>query len=84
MKRYLGALSALALFVGVGVASAEEAMGTLQEINQETRTIVMDDGTTYTVAEGVSLEGFEPGKQVTVSFEEQGGQKVANEIKPAQ
>lgn len=84
MKRYLGVLSALALLAGAGMAMAEEAKGTLQEVDQEARTIIMEDGTTYTAAEGVLLEELQPGQEVTVSFEEEDGKMVADEIRPAE
>ena len=81
MKRYLAALSAFAFLAGAGIAVAEEATGKIQAVDETTRTITLEDGTTYTVAEGVSLEGLESGKEVTVSFDEEGGQNVAKEIK---
>ena len=82
MKRYIGAASAVALFLSVGLAAAEEAVGKLQGIDQAMRTIVLDDGTSYQVAEGVALEGLAPGQEVTVSFEAEGAKKIATEVRP--
>ena len=52
-------------------------------MDPQSRTIILDDGNTYTVSQGVALESLRPGSEVTVSFEEQGGQKVVTEIEPA-
>jgi Cu/Ag efflux protein CusF len=46
-------------------------------------TIQLEDGTMYTVAEGVALDTLKPGTEVTVSFEEKDGTKNATDVKPA-
>ncbi len=46
-------------------------------------TLVLEDGTTFTLAEGVSMEGLEPGTEVTVSYEDQDGTLVATEVAPS-
>jgi hypothetical protein len=84
MRKLLGVVSALALFASAGLAmAAEEVTGTLLEVDEMAQTITLEDGTTYTLAEGVILEGLEPGQEVIVSFEEQDGQNVATSIQPA-
>lgn len=70
MKRFLGGLSALALFASVGTAVAGEATGVLTDVDLETRTVVMDDGTLYGVKDSVSLDEFSTGQEVEISFEE--------------
>ena len=82
MKKIFVGVSALALLLTASLASADEAKGTLQEINMDAQTITMDDGTSYRLAEDVSLEGIEVGEEVTVSFEEQGDDKIVTEIVP--
>lgn len=85
MRKHLGILSAAALFASVGLASAEEASGTLLEVDPMAGMIVLDDGTAYTVADGVSIDGLQPGDEVTVSFEEgEDGQMVISEITTAE
>jgi hypothetical protein len=84
MKSFIGALSAVALLASVGVAAAEEASGTLENIDEQMRTITLDDGTTYRLEEGVAIEGLFPGEEVTVSYEEQDGEFVAHTVEPAQ
>lgn len=80
MKPFIGALSAFALFASVGIASAEEATGTLESVDQTMRTITLDDGTTYQVQEGVMIDTLIPGQEVTVSYEEQDGDYVAHTV----
>ena len=83
MKGLIGALSAIAMIIAVSAANAEEATGKIEAIDDANRIIVLDNGVTYTLAEGVSLEGLQPGDDVTVSFEAQGDQNMASEVKPA-
>lgn len=84
MRKLVGAVSALALFASAGLAvAAEEVTGTVLEIDEMAQTITLEDGATYTAAEGVILEGLEPGEEVTVSFEEEDGENVATSIRPA-
>ena len=81
MTRVLGALSAIAFLCSVGAAYADEMAGTVQSWEEDTRTIVLEDGTSFAVSEAVSMEGIEPGDEVLVSFEEQDDQMTATEIK---
>lgn len=83
MKKFLGAVSALALFAAVGVANAEEATGTVSTIDETTNMLTLEDGTQYMLGEGVSTEGLAPGTEVTVTFEEQDGQRTATQVQPA-
>lgn len=82
MRKVLGAVAALAMLGMSGLASAEEASGKIAAVDMDARTIQLEDGNTFTVQEGVSLEGLEPGTEVTVSYEEQDGQKTASEVAP--
>jgi hypothetical protein len=82
MKALLAATFALGLFAAA--AQAEEASGVIVEIDTDNRQILLDDGQTYTLAEGVSIDGLEPGSEVMVSFEEAADGKVAVEVAPQQ
>jgi Cu/Ag efflux protein CusF len=42
--------------------------------------LTLKDGTKFTLAEGVDLEGIKAGEEVTVSYEMKDGQKVATEV----
>ena len=81
MKNLLGVATAVAFLTLSGGAFAEEASGMIKSMNPETRTVVLDDGNTYTVAEGVVIENLKPGSEVKVSYEEMEGKKVIKEVK---
>jgi hypothetical protein len=83
MKRYIGALSAIALFAFAGPALAEDVSGKIQDLNEEARTITLEDGSSYQLGSGVSLEGLSIGQEVTLSVEEEDGQMVAQGVEPA-
>ena len=82
MKKFLGVATAIGFMaLSAGAFAAEEASGMIKALNPETRTIVLDDGNTYTVAEGVVIENLKPGSEVKVSYEEMDGKKVIKEVK---
>lgn len=83
MRKTLGAIVALALIGLANAAFAGEASGTIVDTDMQTRTIRLDDGSTYMLSEGVALESLRPGMEVTVSYEEKDGQNTATEVKPA-
>jgi hypothetical protein len=80
MKKLIGAVSALALMGGAGMALADEATGTIQSFDQEEMTLVLDRGETFTLTEDLAIEGLEEGAEVKVAFEEQDGRLVATAI----
>lgn len=82
MKGYLVALSALALLANVSWANAEEASGKVQTVNQEEGTFTFEDGSDFKVSEDVSLEGLQPGMEITVSYEVEGTDMVVDKITP--
>jgi len=82
MKKVLSAVAAAAVLGFAGLASADEASGKISAVDMDGRTIQLEDGTTFAVEEEVSLEGLEPGTEVTVSYEEQDDEKVASEVSP--
>ncbi len=84
MNKILGTLTAVALFGFTSLASAEEISGKVAGMDAASGVIQLEDGSIYTVGDGVSLEGLEPGTEVTVSYEEKDGQNVATQITPAQ
>lgn len=84
MKKILGALSALALFAFLASASAGEVSGMIESIDQAQGTFVLDEGSTFTLGEGVSMEGLSPGDEVSVSYEEENGKRIATGVVPAE
>jgi Cu/Ag efflux protein CusF len=83
MKKLIAMLAAVLFLGSAGAALADEAKGKIQAVDPAARTIQLEDGTVYTVAEGVALDTLKPGTEVTVSFEEKNGAKTATDVKPA-
>ena len=83
MMKLVTPLAALAFAFTISMAHADQTAGKIAAVDQSTGTLVLEDGTTFLVAEGLPMDTLQPGAQVTVVFEEQGGQLVATEIAPA-
>ena len=83
MNKFVAPFAALAFVFSIAGAQADEAAGKVALVDHNSRSITLEDGTIYTIGEGVSMEGLEPGTEVTVSYEEKEGQLVAIEVAPA-
>lgn len=84
MRKHLALVSALALLAGAGLANAaDDTTATILDIDEANRTIVLDDGTSYTLGDNVMTSDLAPGQEVTVSFEESAtGEVVVSRITP--
>ncbi len=80
MKALLAALGILALVGFAGLAQAEEVSGRVASM--DSRTLILDNGSAFTIGDGAAIEQLQPGTPVTVSFEEIDGQKVATRVAP--
>ncbi len=80
MKRFLAAAAATALFASASSAFAEDAVGTIEIVAPAEGIIILDDGQTYNLTDGVSVEGLQPGDSVTVSFEVQDDKKLVTAV----
>ena len=85
MNKLIAPFAAVAFVFSIAIAQADEAAGKVAAINTTTGVLLLDDGKTFTIAEGVSMQGLEPGTEVTVSYEEQvnNSQRVATQIEPS-
>lgn len=84
MRKVLALLSAVAFLGSAGLALAEEASGVIQIVDPATRTLQLEDGTTFVVSEGVPIEELQPGTEVTVSYEETDGMMTATSVTPTE
>ena len=82
MRSLVAALSALAMLGFAALAQAAETSGRI--ISADNKMLVLEDGSAFSLAEGVSVEGLQPGTMVTISYEEQNGQKIATAVVAAQ
>ena len=83
MNKLVAPFAALAFVFSVAIAQADETAGKVAAVDPTSGSLILEDGTTFTIAEGVSMDGLEPGTEVTVSFEEQDGQLIATEVAPS-
>ena len=83
MNKFVAPVAALAFAFSAALAHADDATGKVASVDAQSQTLILEDGTSFMISEGVSVEGLEPGTEVTVSYEEQDGQKVATEVAPA-
>lgn len=80
MKKVLGVVMALLLCLGVAGAWAEEVAGKIKSVDTAQRAVVLEDGSTIWIAEGVSMDNLQEGKSVKASYEEREGKKVATSV----
>lgn len=78
MRSLVAALAAVAMLGFAAIAQAAETSGRI--ISADSNMLVLEDGSAYALAEGVSVEGLQPGTMVTISYEEQNGQKIATAV----
>ncbi len=83
MNKLIAPFAAVAFIFSIAIAQADEAAGKVAQVDPAAGRIMLEDGTVFTIGEGVSMEGLEPGTEVTVSFEEQDGQLIATEVAPS-
>jgi hypothetical protein len=79
MVKVLG-FALVALLAIAPLAMAAEIEGTIKTIDTSDRTIVLDDGTKVSVADGVSMDTLKEGTDVKVSYEERDGKNVATSV----
>ena len=85
MKKFLAPFAATLFALSLSTAQADEAGGKIVTLDQASGTITLEDGTAFTISEGVSMEGLEAGTEVTVSFEQKDdGSLVATEVTPSE
>ena len=79
MKKILATLVASVAFAAA--AFAGEAEGVVKAYDEATKTVTLEDGQAFTVAEGVVLEGVVAGAKVKVTFDD--ATKAASAIEVA-
>lgn len=78
MKTLLPAALAAAMFLSGAQASfAAQSEGVVASVDTETRIIVLEDGTSWTAAEGVDLSGIEAGDTIEITYDEGGSVATA-------
>lgn len=71
MKKLVTAALAGAMFAGSVVASlAAVAQGVVANVDTETRTITLEDGSNWVVADSVDLEAIAAGDKIQVTYDD--------------
>ena len=68
MRKVLTAIAATAFFSVAAIAA--EGEGTVQSVDPASRTIVLEDGMSYTADEEVDLTALAPGDSVTIMIDD--------------
>ena len=68
MNKILASLVASAAFISV--AFAGEIEGVVKSFDAATKTITLEDGSAYVLAEGVAVDGLAAGAKVKVTFDD--------------
>jgi Cu/Ag efflux protein CusF len=78
MKRLIIAATSLTLIAGAAFAASDS--GTIKHIDPSGDAITLDDGKTFTLAEGTEAESLKIGQKVTVTYDTKAGKMVASKI----
>jgi len=78
MKRLIIAGTAVALTTGAAFAATDTAV--IKQIDPKSDAITLDDGKTFTLAEGTEAESLKIGQKVIVTYELKSGKMVATKI----
>jgi Protein of unknown function (DUF1344) len=68
MNKILASLAASAAFISM--AFAGEIEGVVKSFDEATKTITLEDGSAYVLAEGVAVDGLAAGAKVKVTFDD--------------
>ena len=68
MNKILASLVASAAFISM--AFAGEIEGVVKAFDAATKTITLEDGSAYVLAEGVAVDGLAAGAKVKVTFDD--------------
>jgi hypothetical protein len=80
MKKAMGFALALTLGLALTAAAADQTTGTVQAVDPQDRSIILDDGTRISVSGGQFTQ-VSAGDKVLVMYEMKGDKKVAVELK---
>jgi len=80
MKKVMGLALAVLLGLSVGAAWAADVSGKVQTVDPGERVVILDDGTKFWIAEGLSMDGLKEGVRVKASYEERDGKNIATSI----
>jgi hypothetical protein len=83
MRLTITLLVAGAAFGMAGAAYAAETTGAIKDIQMKRNMVVLNDGHTYDMTEGLSLTPFKRGEKVTIDYFTSGSLREGTAIKAA-
>ena len=78
MKRLIIAAASVTLIASAAFAASDT--GTIVRIDPTSDAITLDDGKTFTLAEGTEAESLKIGQKVNVTYDMKAGKMVASKI----
>jgi Cu/Ag efflux protein CusF len=78
MKRLIMSAASVAIMTGVAFAATDS--GVIKHIDPKSDAITLDDGKTFTLAEGTEAESLKVGQKVEVTYDLKSGKMVATKI----
>jgi len=63
-------VAAVSILTMTGAAFAGEVEGVVTNYDPSTKMIVLDSGEAYRLADGVELDGLQPGGKVVITFDD--------------
>lgn len=83
MNKLTMAASAAAFLAAIATANAEEATGTIAEVDPNAGTLTLTDGQTYVLLPSIDAASLRAGDMVTIEYEVGAdGQMMVREITP--
>jgi uncharacterized protein DUF1344 len=78
MKRLIIAAGIATMMTGVAFAATDT--GVIKQIDSKDDAIILADGKTFSLSEGVEAESLKVGQTVQVTYDVKGGKMVATKI----
>jgi len=80
LKMLTTALALAAEMALAGAAAAQEMSVTIKSYDPSARTIIVEDGTSYVIEEGVTVSELKSGSKAKLVITEKGGKKVVTKV----
>jgi hypothetical protein len=80
LKTLTTALALAAALALAGGAAAQETSVVIKSYDPSARTIVVEDGTSYVIEEGVTISELKAGTKAKLVITEKGGKKVVTKV----
>jgi hypothetical protein len=83
MRIFILSTTVAAFLATAPPAFADSDTGTVKSVNPKGDAITLDDGKTFTLAEGTEAESVKIGSKVKITFTMKSGKMIASKVEPA-